>query len=154
MARLLNATCRAVLFLAVSVAAAAPADRITRPVDPSRTRIVPGHLRSAAQPLFDAGQADPAMALDYIVLLVKPSQAQQSDLERMLVDQQNPASPMFRRWLTPEQFADRFGLSAGDEAKISRWLTSAGFNLLRHSRSRNWIAFRGTAGQVASALGA
>ncbi len=152
MARLLNQNLGTLLLIAVSVAAAAPADRITRPVDPARTRIVPGHLRSAAQPQFDAGPADPAMVIEDLVLLIKPSAAQQADLERLLIDQQNPASPMFRRWLTPEQFGDRFGLSAGDEAKVSRWLASAGFAVLRHSRSRNWVAFRGTVGQVANAL--
>src|SRR5215469_11904930 len=100
------------LLLALSTADAAPADRITHPVDTRRMRIVPGHLRSAAQPQFDAGPADPAMVIEDMVLLVKPSEAQQGDLERVLIDQQNPGSPLFRRWLTPEQFGDRFGLSA------------------------------------------
>jgi uncharacterized protein (TIGR03437 family) len=145
--------CLTFLSLLSSFANAAPPDRITRPVDPARTQTIPGHLRSAAQPQFDAGPADPAMVIEDMVVLIKPSAAEQTDLERMLVDQQNPASPLFRQWLTPQQFGERFGLSASDEAKLTRWLTSAGFTVMRHSRARNWIAFRGTAGQVAQSLG-
>jgi len=36
----------------------------------------------------------------------------------MLADQQNPSSPQFHKWLTPEEYGDRFGLSAGDHSKI------------------------------------
>jgi len=133
-------------------ALAAPPDRITLPVDAGRVRTIGGGVHHLAQPQYDRGVADPGTAMNYMVLMVKPSAAQQADLAQLLADQQNPASPRYRQWLTPEQFGDRFGLSAGDTAKVSAWLQGAGFSIEHQARGRNWIAFSGTAGQVARAL--
>ena len=62
------------------------------------------------------------MQLNYVRLMLKPSAAQQADLNQFLHDQQAPGSPNFRKWLTPEQFADRFGVSQADIGKITGWL--------------------------------
>jgi uncharacterized protein (TIGR03437 family) len=141
----------ALLFTAV-LSIAAPPTRITRPVDLSRTAMVPGHVHRLAQPQFDRGAVDPGKKLNYMVLLVKPSTAQQSDLDRLLFDQQNPASPSFRNWLTPEQFGQRFGLNSSDQSKVIAWLNSQGFAIDHTARSANWIAFSGTSAQVSSSL--
>src|SRR5664279_1100986 len=106
-----------VLGLAIS-AAAAPPDRIRGAVDISRTRAITSNIHSLAQPRFDRGAVDPAMAMDRILILFKPSSAQQADLDQLLADQQNPSSPQFHSWLTPEQFGNRFGLSAADHSKV------------------------------------
>ncbi|HLK68282.1 MAG TPA: protease pro-enzyme activation domain-containing protein [Bryobacteraceae bacterium] len=141
-----------VLLVASSPLVAAAPDRVTRAVDANRTRVIAGHLRRQAQPQFDQGPVDESMRLDDIVLLFKPSAAQQADLDRLLTDQQNPSSPQFRQWLTPEEFGNRFGLSAGDHSKVVAWLTSQGLHLNRSGRARNWVSFSGTAGQVSKAL--
>jgi uncharacterized protein (TIGR03437 family) len=131
---------------------AAPPDRITRPVDPARTQVISGNVRRAVAAAADLGPADPAMQLHYVVLVVKPTAAEKSELDRLLIDQQNPASSRFRRWLTPEQFGESFGLSAGDQSRVAAWLTSAGFTINRTARSGSWIAFSGSAGQVSQSL--
>ncbi len=136
---------------AASGAAASP-DRITRAVDGRVTRAIPGNVHPLAQARFDQGAVDPAMPLNYVTLVIKPSAAQQADLERLLADQQNASSPQFHRWLTPGQFGDRFGLSANDQAKVAAWLSGAGLSVKRMAKGRNWIAFGGTAGQVSAAL--
>jgi len=141
-----------VLFFSGAFLIAAPPVRITRPVDTSRTAVVPGRVHRLAQPQFDRGAADPAKQLSYMVLLVKPSAAQQADLDTLLFDQQNPSSPRFRSWLTPDQFAGRFGLNSSDQSKVVAWLTSQGFAVDHLARSANWIAFSGTAAQVTKAL--
>jgi uncharacterized protein (TIGR03437 family) len=92
------------------------------------------------------------MRLDDIMLLVKPAASQQAELDQLLADQQNPSSPRFRQWLTPEEFGNRFGLSAADHSKIVAWLVSEGFTVKESARARNWISFGGTAGQVAKSL--
>ncbi len=56
-------------------------------------------------------------------------------------------------WLTPEQFATQFGMSAQDIAKTTTWLTSQGFSVVKVADSGNAILFSGTAGQVRHALG-
>jgi subtilase family serine protease len=82
----------------------------------------------------------------------KPTAAQQSDLDEFLRQQQEPASPNYHRWLTPEQFGARFGMSASDLAKVSAWLQAHGFSNITVSRSRTSIEFDGNAGQVATAF--
>ncbi len=86
------------------------------------------------------------------MLLFKPSAAQQSDLDQFLVSQQNPSSPDFHKWLTPEQFADRFGISTSDNSRVVAWLQSEGLTVNESARGRNWVAFSGTAAQVSRVL--
>ena len=131
---------------------AAPPNRITLPVDTRRTSVLSGQVHRLAQPQFDQGVADPSMAMNYMVLMVKPSTTQQTGLENLLVDLQNPSSANFHQWLTPEQFGNRFGLSVSDQSKVIAWLTSQGFTIDHRARSQNWIAFTGTAAQVSSGL--
>ncbi|MGP8247418.1 MAG: protease pro-enzyme activation domain-containing protein [Bryobacteraceae bacterium] len=136
----------------ITHASAATPDRITRPVDATRVRTIGSGVNHLAQPQYDRGAADPGTAMRYMVLMVKPSAAQQADLAQLLADQRNPASPRYHQWLTPEQFGDRFGLSTGDIAKVSAWLQAEGFSIEHQARGRNWIAFSGTAGEVSRAF--
>ena len=134
------------------VSAAAVPDRVTRPVDVNHTRTLSGQVHRLAQAQFDRGAVDPAMPLEYMLVLFQPSAAQQTDLDGLLVDQQNPSSPHFHQWLTPEEFGNRFGLSSGDHSKVVAWLTSQGLSVKDTGRGRNWVAFSGTAAQVSQAL--
>ena len=85
------------------ISAAAVPDRVTRPVDVNQTAALTGHLQRLAQPQFDRGPADPAMPMNYMVLIVQPSTAQQAELDQLLADQQNPSSPRYHQWLAPEE---------------------------------------------------
>src|SRR5215471_17926403 len=102
------------VFFAALELSAAPRDRISRSIDARRTRALTGSVSPSAKIGLDQGVADQNMRLDDLVLLLKPSDAQQADLDRLLADQQNPSSPRFHQWLTPEEFGERFGLSAAD----------------------------------------
>lgn len=130
----------------------AQSDRIASPVDPTRVVQVTGNLSPPAKPAGDLGPVDPAMKLNYVRLMLKPSTSQQAELDQLLRDQQTPGSPSFRKWLTPEQFADRFGVSPADIAKITQWMQSQGFDIITVGRGRRFIAFDATAGQIQSAL--
>jgi uncharacterized protein (TIGR03437 family) len=101
----------------------------------------------------DIGPASPATLVESITLQLRPSPAQRTALENFLAAQQDPASPDFHRWLTPEQFADRFGLSSGAIAQAASWLRSQGFRVESIARGRIWINFSGTARQLESAFG-
>ena len=142
----------ALLLTLAGYTAAATPDRITQPVDATRTRTVAGNVHHLAQPQYDQGAADPQTPMRYMVFLVKPSPSQQADLNQLLSDRQNPASPQYHKWLTPEAFGERFGLSEGDLAKVAGWLKSEGFAIDHQARGRNWIAFSGAAGQTARAF--
>jgi uncharacterized protein (TIGR03437 family) len=148
-------TITAFLFLLLGVVgclAADTPDRVAGPVDAGRTVAIRGNVHHLAQAKYDQGAADPQTPLNDMVFLVKPSAAQQGDLQQLLASQQDRSSPAFHQWLTPEAFGDRFGLSAADFGKVSAWLQSAGFTIRHQARGRNWIAFSGTAGQTARAF--
>ncbi|HTS78852.1 MAG TPA: protease pro-enzyme activation domain-containing protein [Bryobacteraceae bacterium] len=131
---------------------AGPPDRIREPVGARRTRIVPGNVHLLAQAQYDQGPVDPAMPMNDLYVMIQTSAPQQTALDQLMLDQQNPASPRFHRWLTPEQFGSQFGLSSSDESKVVAWLNAAGFTVKHLSRAHNWIAFAGTAAQVTAAL--
>jgi subtilase family serine protease len=86
-------------------------------------------------------------------MLLAPSPSQQKALDVLLGQQQDRTSPNYHKWLTPQQFADRFGLSQNDFSKVTAWLTSQGFHTLATGSGRSRVVFSGTAAQVQSAFG-
>src|SRR5579859_200076 len=116
---------RTLLFFIPAFLTAQPI-RIQKPVDPTHTVALKTRLNPQAEAAADQGPVDAAFPIDYATLYLKPTPSQQAALEKLLADQQDPASPDYHRWLTPETFADHFGLSRADLAKITAWLTSRG----------------------------
>ena len=146
--RLLPLALAAGLLFQASPLPAQPA-RIAAPIDAGQVVELRGNVPSKAQPQNDQGPVDPSLPLQSITLLLKPSATQQVSLTQMLAAQQDRSSPDYHRWLTSDQFGDRFGLSPGDVGKIQAWLQSEGFQVRYTARARNWIVFSGSAGQVA-----
>ena len=131
--------------------AAAP-DRITGPIVSSQLIKLSGGVPRRAQPQYDQGPVDPSFKLSYMTLLTVPPAGQQKAIDRLLAQQQDPRSPLYHQWLTPEQYADRFGLNPNDVQKITGWLQSQGFSIREVARGRNWIVFSGTSAQVETAF--
>jgi uncharacterized protein (TIGR03437 family) len=127
-------------------------DRIKGRLDSSHLAAVAGNIRPKVKLGGDRGPVSPSLELEYVTLHLKPTPAQQADLDRLLAQQQDPSSPNFRRWLTPEKYADRFGSSPADIAQIVAWLESQGLTVISTARGRNFVNFKGTAAQVQSAL--
>jgi subtilase family serine protease len=125
-------------------------DRIVTSVDDSNVATLKGNVHPRARAQFDRGQAASSMAMGHMLLSLKPSPEQQTSLNQLLADQINSKSARFHQWLTPEQFADRFGASTNDFNKAVSWLQTRGFKVTDKARSRTWIAFDGTAAQVTS----
>jgi hypothetical protein len=126
---------------------AAPPNRVTAPVVAAQTVRLATGAPMQARPEFDQGAVDPLLKMS-MTLLTVPSASQQRALTKLLADQQNPGSGSYHKWITPEQYADRFGLSLSDVAKLTAWLQSQGFSVVETARGRNWIVFTGTAAQV------
>jgi pseudomonalisin len=129
-----------------------PAARITRVVDETALVARPGNVHPMARAEFDNGLAPADTRMDRMILLLKPDAAQESVLETLLAAQQDPQSPEYRRWLTPEEFGERFGASESDINQLVAWLTSRGFQVEPTPASHRQIVFSGTAGQVRSAF--
>src|SRR5579875_2783932 len=134
------------LFLAVAAVAlplsaqtAPPANLITNTISPTQLTTLPGSTYPLARPEFDAGAAPPDLAMRQMLLVLKRSPQQQAALDQLLADQQEPLSPNYHRWLTPDEFGQQFGLSDGDINAISSWLGSQGFEIDHVSKGRTSI---------------
>src|SRR5215469_349168 len=132
--------------------AAAQQSRITARIDNAKRITLSGHLHPKALPQNDQGAVDPSMVLDRVTLALQPTPAQQADLDKLLAEQQDSASPNYHKWLTPEQFADRFGASQADIDQVVAWLKSQSLNVISVARGRNDITVSGTAAAVQNAF--
>jgi subtilase family serine protease len=139
-------------LLASTLSFAAQQDRITGPIDSSQMAVLPGHVSRGVSPQNDQGPLPASFQFDHATLLTLPTPAQQRALKLLVAEQQDPKSPNFHKWLTPEQWADRFGLSQNDVLNISGWLKSQGLTVISVARGRNWFVFSGTAAQVENAF--
>jgi hypothetical protein len=137
-------------LLAASLCFAAQPDRITAPIDSSRMVALTGNVHGLARPRFDLGRTDGSQSLQGLTLAFRPSTAQQQDLDNFLVQLQDRSSPNYHKWLTPAQFADRFGMTRNDISRVTTWLESEGFAVTSVANSRNQISFDGTVAQVES----
>lgn len=138
-------------WVIAALAAAIPAtarDRILVPIDHNQSMALKGHVPPQARVDYDRGPLEPATVLEQVTLMLKP----EPSLESFLAEQQNPSSPNYRHWLAPGEFADRFGLSRGDIAKLVSWLESQGLQIKDVAQGRHWISFGGSAGTIGRAL--
>ncbi len=140
-------------FLTLSIALSAfsqtrATSRITQAIDDRNTIALRGSVHPLLQKAADQGRMDGATKLEGVSLIFKRTAEQDAAAEKFLEDLQNPSSPGYHKWLTPEQYADRFGLSTADLAKVRAWLQSQGFTVNRTARGRTQVWFSGTVSQI------
>jgi subtilase family serine protease len=108
---------------------------------------VKGHVQPLLRAAQDMGAVDPAEKLS-LSLVFAPSAAQKVALQQLLQDQQNPNSPQYHKWITPEKFAEDFGLSVAQVETVRNWLNGVGIPVREVAPSRNRISFDATAAQA------
>src|SRR5882672_4155131 len=124
--------------------------RITQSIDSSHLIGLPGSVHPLARAEFDQHRVNGNTILRGVSLVFRRSSAQQKSLERLLTEQQDATSHNYHKWLSPKQFADRFGMTEGDIAKVSSWLESKGFKVDRIARSRTQMSFSGSVTRIES----
>src|SRR5919108_691705 len=122
-------------------------DRILQPANDAQLVRLTGHVRRQARSQFDVGRMNSTAIMRQVVMVFRQSPEQQQALQKLLAEQQDARSPNYHRWLTPEQFGERFGMSPGDLSKVSVWLQSKGLTVEGVSRGRTEIFFTGTVTQ-------
>lgn len=132
--------------------AQSPAARIATDVHEAELAVLPGSQHPAANPQFDAGRVPAGTRLNGITIAFSRSAGQQAALDALMKAQQDPTSPSYHQWLTPDQFAARFGMAQADIDAVTGWLERQGFTVDSLNRSRNAIHFSGSVGQVESAF--
>jgi subtilase family serine protease len=142
----------ACLLVAGNLGAQSVSPRIRSEISLSQTTPLKGSLHPLAQPAHDAGRVPADTKLNSVSILFNRSAAQQADLDALIAAQQNPSSPQYHKWLTPEQFGKRFGMAQADLDKITTWLEQQGFSIDMVARSRTFVRFSGTVRQVEAAF--
>ena len=100
----------------------------------------------------DGGTLPAGMAIKGMTMVFARSAAQDADLQTLLAAQQDPSSPQYHQWLTPDSFGARFGVADADLARVEGWLQGEGFSIDGVNRSHSSITFSGSAGQVGTAF--
>ncbi len=138
------------LILLLSISAySQPTPRILTPIDDRATVRLSGNVHPLARPGFDLGPVSASEPIERMILVLKLDPAMQNELDQLVADQHNPASPLYRNWITPEEYGSRFGLADADLHQITGWLTVHGFQVEEAPNSRSTLVFSGTAGQIA-----
>ena len=130
-----------------------PSPRLAKEIDNSLRVTLPGTHPPMAKAANDAGELPSGTVLEAIRVVLRPSAAQESDLEALIAAQQTPGSPEYHKWLSPEEFASRFGVADSDLSAIRQWLEQQGLVFLGVSRSKNLIVASATAEQLKAAFG-
>jgi pseudomonalisin len=120
---------------AASAADAAPAQLFT-------ANLLPGLSHA-----LKLGAAAPATHMSLVVGIARPNTAGE---DQYLAAEHNPASPLYRKFLTPATFAAKFGVPAATRSAANSWLTSQGLKIDSVSSAGDVVAVSGTAAQVQS----
>jgi pseudomonalisin len=95
------------------------------------------------------GTASPTQRLTLGVSLQRPDAAGEQRFVRDLFD---PASPRFHRFLTPQAFAQRFGVDAATVQATRSWLASGGLRVDFAAAAGDYLLVSGTVAQIGALL--
>jgi len=135
------------------VAQAAPRTRILGRIDEQDRVTLTGNRHPRLQGARDQGAADDALVMHRMILSLMPDEAQQAALDAWLADSHNPASPHHGQWLSPKDYAARFGVSDADIATVVAWLQAQGFTVDEIPEGRRSIVFSGAVKHIRKAFG-
>jgi hypothetical protein len=130
----------------------AQAPMITSPVDNSVRVRIANSTHPKANSIYDAGRLDGGVALERMILVLGSSAEQEHGARTFLDSQQTKSSPDFHRWITPEEFGQKFGPATQDIQQVKAWLQQQGFAVTSVAKSGRWIEFSGTSSQVEAAF--
>jgi subtilase family serine protease len=120
-------------------------------IDEARVVALAGNTRPEATIQNDRGMVADNFPLDHMQLQLKRSPEREAALNQYIDDLHNAQSPNFHKWLTPDQFAEHYGVAQEDVATVTGWLKSHGFTVHGVQASGLVVDFSGTAGQVRDA---
>src|SRR5271155_1460120 len=139
-------------FQRVAGAVSQPRALITQAISDANLVTLAGNLRAEANSANDRGVAAADLPLEHMMLQLRRSPEQEQALETYIDQLEDAKSPNYHRWLTAQEFGERYGVAASDLATITAWVKSHGFTVNRVYPSGTSIDFSGNAGQVREAF--
>lgn len=134
------------------MSAQAVRSRILEEINPNNTVALAGSVSPRIAPQLQTGRMAPSTPIVGITLTFALTPQQKAELDALVKAQLTPGNPEYHQWLTPAEYADRFGMSQADIQTVEQWLRSEGFNIDRVANSRTSITFSGTVEQVETAF--
>ncbi len=111
------------------------------------TQLLPGTVPEAVAVSRAIGKVPPATRMSLGIGLPLRNQEELNDFLKQLAD---PASPNFHRFLTPEQFAERFGPTEADYQALAAFFEANGFSVTATHPNRTILDISGTAADIQS----
>ena len=131
---------------------ARPAVRVTQTIDNAVTmQLVGTHPAVVARATIGSRLAE-SKPLSHMMLVLSPTDDQAYALRTLMDQQQDKTSANYHQWLTPDTYAQHFGVAPADLAKITAWLQDQGFTVNSVAKGSRIVTFSGTVGQVEAAF--
>jgi subtilase family serine protease len=125
---------------------------ITQEIDESRLVTLKGNTRPEVNAVNDRGAVADDFQMEHMLLQLQRPPEQEQALKEFIDQLHTAGSPNFHRWLSAQEFGERFGLAPEDLSTIATWLQSHGFQVNVVYPSGILIDFSGSAGQVREAF--
>ena len=143
------------LCLPAMAQAPAQADRVVAVADASARLTISGHVPAwvGSARASDLGAVPDAQAIS-LMFGISRDPGVQAAFDQLLIDLQNPASPRYHHFLTPQQVGEQFGPTQHDLDSLTTWLTGQGFHVDNVTPGRMFVQATAPAAAVSAALGA
>ncbi len=106
-----------------------------------------------ARPDLEIGRLAADQRIENLSLVFKLSAGQLADRDALVASLTSPGSPQYHRWLTPEDYAARFGARASDVDRTVAWLHAQGLEVkATPSRLGARVMFAGTVAALEAAF--
>jgi subtilase family serine protease len=128
------------------------ADRSPAHADLGPLTRLSGHLPPWATARNRTSDSIDPLATRHLRLILSRAPEVQTAFEKLLHDQQDPASPVYHRWLTPQQVGTLFGPTQADVRAVSDWAEAQGLHVESVTASRMVVELSGSTATVASAF--
>ncbi len=112
---------------------------------PAARQVLPGHVPAAVAESRSAGRMPAGMKIQLAMGLPLRDQQQLEDLLQRITD---PASPEYRQYLTPAEFAERFGPSEEDYQALEAYVQANGFTITATHPNRTILDVTGTVAAI------
>src|SRR5262249_42880811 len=114
---------------------------LAKPAWAVQIQSLPGHVPATTASLQPLGRLSRASRLNLTITLPLRDQ---EPLKKLLEQLYDPASPQYRHYLTPEQFAERFGPEKQDYEELIIFAKSQGLSVTGKHPNRTLLDVSGT----------
>jgi pseudomonalisin len=138
-------------FVAAQQRGAVQKNRVAEEPELRTSTTLHGQIPAWAARINDKGATPDETPLRLTFVLSRSAELQAS-FTQLLADQQNPNSPNYHQWLTPQQVGEQYGPTQHDVDAFTAWLGSQGLTVLQTAPSRMFVDIVAPTSTVARAL--